>query len=793
MTKHIYIDCQSFQTEAWDRGMGRYTMSLLESLYEFSSNDVYTLILSKNLMRNEAAIGLLEKALPNATVVELDLIPTSNEGYEHAAKHNKTILNLYIEKNSKSKNPAFLIPSLFQEPTASVFPDSVQKSLVYYDAIPFLYYQRYQNAIDFTSYMQRFTALYEADIIFTISQTIADDLMIYFGIEDNPTRKVVNIDGACNTDMFNQPTKPKNAPKGEYILLPSSSDIRKNNYTAVKAFEQLRTLTSKDYKLVITSTFNKEQRQQLLNVSSNLLFTGNISQNELAWLYENAKVVFFASEYEGLGLPVLEAVRSNKPMACSNIPVFREISEEAFYFFDPLDIKDITRSLYEAIEGKDWSKKKNLYKAIDAKYQWNRSAELVASNISSFETIDVSSVKKPKIAILGPVPNGYSAIGKVIQELHDTTARTFDIDYFAEDQKREENINVRPNILKYIANYRDVTEFNAKEYAKYDYVLYHIGNSEYHFYTILNALYLPGLVVFHDTSLREAFGEMVRLGYISGQRHAMEELLDTFNKSTKSAFLGSIGNNALAGITHSSYAQKAIAGITKTSGAKIIAAELPVVLPTRNVHTQKRHKVHVGLAGVLTGSKGIDIIKNIALDTDISADIVLHVFGFNFVAPEIVEELSLYKNVKLMTDLSDLDYQTQLANLDILVNFRTSYRGETSLTVLEAMRYGCVAIVNGDLGWFSELPDNAVVKISNQEDVVVAIRSLTNSPAGRKKIAVAAQEYIQSNHSPSEYIKLIHKTLENIQPSVAKKQQLALRESRRAVDVIRVIDNIEEK
>ena len=283
MNKHIYIDCQSFQTEAWDRGMGRYTMSLIESLYQFTDDYTYTLIFSKNLIQNDDAVKLLKQALPDANVVELDLKPTNRVGYESASRHNKGVLNSYVKKSSSTESISFLIPSLFQEPTASIFPDFVQKSLIYYDAIPFLYYQRYKEAIDYPAYMQRFKSLYEADIIFTISQTIADDLMIYFGIANGDCRSIVNIDGACNTEMFSRPIKPVNAPTDNYILLPSSSDIRKNNRNAVKAFEQLRTLTSKDYKLVITSTFSKQQRNELLSMTPNHSASKMLLKTRISW------------------------------------------------------------------------------------------------------------------------------------------------------------------------------------------------------------------------------------------------------------------------------------------------------------------------------------------------------------------------------------------------------------------------------------------------------------------------------------------------------------------------------
>ena len=269
-----------------------------------------------------------------------------------------------------------------------VFPHGVEKCLVYYDAIPLLYYHRYKGAINYDNYMERHAELFEADKIFTISQTIADDLALYYGMKIDGKR-VINIDGACIDGMFDE-FKPlgKKLPE-KYILLNTSNDIRKNNHTAVRAFAQLRDL------------------------SDDIIFTDSISDAELAWLYRHAEVVFTTAEYEGLGLPVLEAVRMGKPVACSSLPVFREISEEAFYFFDPLDAQDVTLRLYQAIERKDWAEKQRHYKAIDQKYTWQRSAEIVHNallNPLDSQEVERRLVKKPRVAVLAPHPQGYSCL-----------------------------------------------------------------------------------------------------------------------------------------------------------------------------------------------------------------------------------------------------------------------------------------------------------------------------------------------------------------------------------------------
>lgn len=777
----LFIDCQLFQTPAWDRGMGRYTLSLLKSLYAKSSNLNLVLILSQNLPKNPEVINVLAKTLPSIPIVYLDLRTTSTDHYNKNSQHNKKILNNFTRQHrTKNIKEAFLIAGLFQEPTCSVFPDSVEKMILYYDSIPLLYYQRYKVAINYNNYLDRHSVLFESDTIFTISKTIADDLSVYLGMKSDEHRRIINIDGACIDGMFDSfESLSKSTPK-HYILFSTSNDIRKNNQAAVRAFEELRGATGTDYKLVITSDFSPEQLSDLASLSNNLIFTGNISNHQLAGLYKNAEVVLFTSEYEGLGLPILEAVKMNKKVACSNIPVFREISNEAFYYFDPLDVEDIALRLYQAIRGDNWEQKIKLYKQIRSRYTWQHSAKIMHDSIiaTSAKNAPRHIVKpKPKVAILAPNPEGYSAIGKVVQEMHSMASQYFDISYYFEESKVKIPASVRPNYLKSLAPCYDVDDFNALVYREYDSVIYHIGNSDHHFLTLMNALHLPGIAIFHDTMLREAFGEMVRLGYMLPSRMEAEARLDKMIGSTRTHLLTSVINNQIGAIVHSEYAKSALSPLI-IEGTQLKKINLPVSFPYQNTRSSSEDVIHVGLAGILSGRKGLEIIKELSLDVGLEKTAILHVFGFDFVDPQAVEELKNYENVRLTTNLSDLEYQTQLANLDILINYRLDYRGETSLTALEAMRYGCVVIVNGTLGWFSELPDRSVVKVSAPSEIIGKVRQLMKSDKERKQIGERAKEYVRINHDSKTYIKTLDQMIRSPKQSPNMLRAEAIKSSR---------------
>jgi glycosyltransferase involved in cell wall biosynthesis len=76
-------------------------------------------------------------------------------------------------------------------------------------------------------------------------------------------------------------------------------------------------------------------RASTLGVSDDVRFRGWVSAAELEGLYAAAACVVLPTLAEGFGLPVLEAMARGVPVACSDIPVLREVAGDAAMYFDP--------------------------------------------------------------------------------------------------------------------------------------------------------------------------------------------------------------------------------------------------------------------------------------------------------------------------------------------------------------------------------------------------------------------------------------------------------------------------
>lgn len=70
-----------------------------------------------------------------------------------------------------------------------------------------------------------------------------------------------------------------------------------------------------------------------------------VDEAEKLRLLRTCRAVVQGSLFEGFGMPVLEALANGAPLACSEIPPFREIAHEAAIYFDPRDPEAIATAM----------------------------------------------------------------------------------------------------------------------------------------------------------------------------------------------------------------------------------------------------------------------------------------------------------------------------------------------------------------------------------------------------------------------------------------------------------------
>ena len=70
-----------------------------------------------------------------------------------------------------------------------------------------------------------------------------------------------------------------------------------------------------------------------------------ISRQEVYECYKKSDIVFFASEYEGFGVPILEANAVGRPVVTSNISSMPEVAGDSALLVDPYSVDEIRQAL----------------------------------------------------------------------------------------------------------------------------------------------------------------------------------------------------------------------------------------------------------------------------------------------------------------------------------------------------------------------------------------------------------------------------------------------------------------
>jgi glycosyltransferase involved in cell wall biosynthesis len=212
----------------------------------------------------------------------------------------------------------------------------------------------------------------KADHIITISNNSKNDICKYLNI---PEEKISVIYHGINILQFNS-IVPFELFK-PYILFVGSRNKYKNFEGTIKSFSQLKKMHP-DLQLYCAGNPASNQEINLLksfDVLDSVMFF-QASDKELIAFYKGAKVFVFPSFYEGFGIPILEAMASNCPVALSNTSCFPEIAQDAAAYFDPYNIDDITSTIDIILSDENYSsslKKKGAKRVKD--FSWDKSVK----------------------------------------------------------------------------------------------------------------------------------------------------------------------------------------------------------------------------------------------------------------------------------------------------------------------------------------------------------------------------------------------------------------------------------
>lgn len=383
----------------------------------------------------------------------------------------------------------------------------------------------------------------------------------------------------------------------------------------------------------------------------------------------------------------------------------------------------------------------------------------------------MSGAHRKSLLYASPFPPMASGISDYSEVLIYGLKRHFDITLLIDDYR--------------LANKSLYKDFNVKVYKNssrvhnllnsFDFRIYNIGNNpQFHSYIYEATLICPGLIILHDVVLYYlTVGLYQNKGILYSKIYEMSgaqglHLIKKFTRCCKnlleckelapylplnSEILKS-GNKIMA---HSDYAYQRISGMVKKLNLmrKINMVDHVASIRNENSFIEK---------GALFDKYGI------------SEDVlVLGSFGYidktklNHVICQIVTTLNEKFDNKLLylmvgegsyvdadlgshiqkTGYVDLtEFNSFIKYVDVVINLRYPTMGETSGAVIRALSLGKPCIVSDD-AWFSELPDDVVIKVKNEdidEELHASLLRLLEHPDLMEGLSHKAKAYIQKDH-----------------------------------------------
>lgn len=166
---------------------------------------------------------------------------------------------------------------------------------------------------------------------------------------------------------------------------------RKNLNNLIKGFHGYLLAGNEQYQLLICGK-NGWKNNQLFSSDSNdtkfknVRFTGFIDEKDKPYLIKGSKLFLYLSQYEGFGLPILEAMSLGVPTITSNISSMPEIAGDACIKINPNDIESISLNIEKLMTNEALYKKLHKLSLGQAyKFDWDKTAKKTLQLYNEFE------------------------------------------------------------------------------------------------------------------------------------------------------------------------------------------------------------------------------------------------------------------------------------------------------------------------------------------------------------------------------------------------------------------------
>lgn len=228
-----------------------------------------------------------------------------------------------------------------------------------------------------------------SDAIVAVSQFTKDEIVKYYPGAQSKIHVVPNaVDdaffGSSVSETERNRVRTKYSLPETFILYVGTLQPRKNIPALISAFSLIKDRLP-GVKLVLAGNRQGHHYDQQIDsilvsrsLEEDVVFPGYVDAQDMRALYTLARVFAFPSKYEGFGIPILEAMVTGTPAVVSDIPVHREVANDAALFVKVSSIDSFAEMLYNACTSdtlRDDIERRGRARAES--YSWESSARLL--------------------------------------------------------------------------------------------------------------------------------------------------------------------------------------------------------------------------------------------------------------------------------------------------------------------------------------------------------------------------------------------------------------------------------
>jgi glycosyltransferase involved in cell wall biosynthesis len=218
--------------------------------------------------------------------------------------------------------------------------------------------------------------------LITVSRASRDDIVRLLGVPEERVAAIPNGwtpprgagDAALARERFGLDDRP--------LVLSVASDLPHKDLPLL--IEVLGRIPPEERPVLVlaghgTDSGTLPERARAAGVADDAAFLGAVDPATLESLYAAAALVIASTRAEGFGLPVIEALGRGIPVACSDLPVLREVAGELAYWFEPGNSDAVAEAIRRALREGGGDDRRAEREAHARRFSWSAAAEATAS------------------------------------------------------------------------------------------------------------------------------------------------------------------------------------------------------------------------------------------------------------------------------------------------------------------------------------------------------------------------------------------------------------------------------